>query len=173
MKERHTPASRIALAGVLAGMAVAVMALGGFIPIATFVCPMLAMAFALTVKLSCGARVAWAWYGAVAILSAILSPDREAAGVFLFLGYYPLVKQWLDGRRLKLLWKGIYFNLSIGVLYFLLLKVLGLEELNREFQDTGAALLVLTLVMGNVTFFLMDVFLTRLERILKNRGRTS
>ena len=40
---------------------------------------------------TCGVRIAWAWYGAVAILSLLLAPDKEAAAVFAFLGYYPIV----------------------------------------------------------------------------------
>ena len=61
----------------------------------------------------CGRRIAWAWFFAAAVLALLMCPDREAAGVFLALGYYPILKIWLDRRKLPALWKGLYFNISI------------------------------------------------------------
>ena len=92
----------------------------------------------------------------MAILSLLLVTDREAAWVFVFLGYYPMVKPWLDRKKGSLLWKGLLFNGSIFVLYTLLLLVLGLPELTQEFQGMGRILLAVLLVIGNVTFFLLD-----------------
>lgn len=155
-QRRTTPASRMALGGVLAALAVVIMSLGGLIPIATYVSPMLCAILLQVVLLSCGRRVAWAWYGAVALLSVLLSADKEAAAVFVFLGYYPLVKPRLDGTRPSWLWKGLLFNGSIGVMYFLLLRLFGMAELGEEFAEFGLVMLLVLLMMGNVTFFLLD-----------------
>ena len=78
---------QMALGGIFAALAVVIMNLGGLIPIATYVCPALCMVLLSLVHRACGGRVAWAWYGAVAILSLLLSPDKEASAVFAFLGY--------------------------------------------------------------------------------------
>lgn len=153
---RKTPASVIALGGVMAALAVVIMSLGGLIPVATYVSPMLCAVLLQFVMFSCGNRIAWAWYGAVAILAVLLSPDKEAAAVFLFLGYYPIVKPKLDALRFRWLWKALLFNISIGLMYFLLLNLLGMAELNAEFAEMGGAMLVILLVLGNVTFFLLD-----------------
>lgn len=153
---RKTPASLIALGGVMAALAVVVMSLGGLIPVATYVSPMICTILLQFVFLSCGRRIAWAWYGAVAILSALLSPDKEAAGVFVALGYYPIVKPVLDGKKLRLLWKLVLFNGSITLLYFLLLRVLGLTGVSEDFEELGRWMLAVLLVMGNVCFFLLD-----------------
>lgn len=153
---KKTPASVIALGGVMAALAVVVMSLGGLIPVATYVSPMLCAVLLQFVLFSCGPRIAWAWYGAVAILAMLLSPDKEAAAVFVFLGYYPIVKPKLERLRLSWLWKGLLFNFSVGVMYFLLLRLLGMAELNAEFSEMSGAMLVLLLIMGNVTFFLLD-----------------
>lgn len=155
-QNRKTPASRMALGGMLAALAVVIMSLGGLIPVATYVSPMLCAVLLQMVLLSCGARVAWAWYGAVALLAALLSPDKEAAAVFVFLGYYPIVKPKLDRTRPAWLWKGVLFNCSIGVMYFLLLRLLGMAELGEEFAEFGIVMLLVLLAMGNVTFFLLD-----------------
>ena len=164
-QRRNSPASRMALGGVLASLAVVIMSLGGLIPIATYVSPMLCAVLLQVVHLSCGHQVAWAWYGAVAILAVLLSPDKEAAAVFVFLGYYPIVKPKLDKSRPAWLWKGLLFNVSIGVMYFLLLKVFGLAQLGEEFTEFGLGMLAVLLLMGNITFFLLDRLLgMRLRR---------
>ena len=163
-QKRNTPASRMALGGVLAALAVVIMSLGGLIPIATYVSPMLCAVLLQVVLLFCGARVAWAWYGAVAILAVLLSPDKEAAAVFVFLGYYPIVKPRLDDARPAWLWKGLLFNASIGVMYFLLLKIFGMAELGEEFTEFGIGMLVVLLAMGNITFFLLDRLLGMRKR---------
>lgn len=166
-QKRNTPASRMALGGVLAALAVVLMSLGGLIPIFTYVSPMVGAVILQIVLLNCGVQVAWAWYGAVALLGVLLSPDKEAAAVFVFLGYYPIVKPKLDGLRLRWLWKLLLFNGSIGVMYYLLLNLFGMAELGAEFAEMGMVLLALMLVLGNITFFLLDKVLTLRVR----RGR--
>ncbi len=149
-------ASNMALGGVMAALAVVVMSLGGLIPVATFICPMVCMLLLVVVISRCGDRVAWAWYGAVAILSLLLGPDKEAAAVFVFLGYYPILKPKMDKLPLKWLWKLLYFNAAILVMYWLLLNLFGMAELVAEFAEMGTVLMLVTLLMGNVTFFLLD-----------------
>ena len=107
---RRSPAKQIALGGVLAALAVVIMSFGGLIPIATYVSPMLCMLMLRLVCLTCGRRIGWAWYGAVAILGLLLSADKGAAAVFAFLGYYPIVKPRLDKLRFSMFWKLLLFN---------------------------------------------------------------
>ncbi len=137
-------------------MAVVVMCLGGLIPVATFVCPMMVMIILAIVKKRTGTRIAWAWYGAVAILSILLGPDKEAAAVFVCLGYYPILKPRMDKLPLGWLWKGLLFNTAILAMYWLLMNLFGMAELAQEFGEMGLWMTVATLVMGNATFFLLD-----------------
>ena len=153
---RRTPASMMALGGMLAALAIVIMGLGGMIPIATYACPILCTMLLAIVQKLCGSRIAWAWFGAVAILSVLISPDKEAAGVFVFLGYYPILKKRFDARRFKTLWKALYFNASLLVLYWLLLKFLGLDGLSEDFRALGLAGLGAMVLMGNFLFFLLD-----------------
>lgn len=153
---RHNSAKEIALGGVLAALAMVIMCMGGLIPVATFLCPVFCILMVQMVRRMCGRRIAWAWYGAVAILSALLGPDKEAAAFFLFLGYYPLVKPRLDALRLRWLWKGLLFNGVIVLMYWLLIHLFGMAELAAEFRELGTVMLVITLILGNVTFFLLD-----------------
>ena len=156
MQSKKTPASRIAFGGVLAALAVVIMAMGTLIPVATFVCPVICMLLEKTVLTLCGRRTAWGWYGAVALLGLLMAPDKEAAAVFVCLGYYPVVKPRLDRKKLPWLWKGLLFNGVILVLYGFLLKITGMDAVMEEYAGMGAAMTGVMLVLGNVTFFLMD-----------------
>ena len=158
---KRNKASAIALGGVMAALAIVIMALGGMIPMSTFVCPMLCMLLVRLVAKQCGRRIAWAWYGAVAILSCLLSPDKEAAAVFVFLGYYPVLKPKMDTLTLSWLWKGLLFNVAILSMYSLLIYLFGMNQLIEEFSEMGEIMTGLTLVLGNVTFFLLDKVLTK------------
>ncbi len=132
------------------------MCMGGLIPVATFVCPMLSMLLLTVVLKRCGSRIGWAWYGAVAILSLLMGPDKEAAAVFLFLGYYPIVKPWLDRRKGKWIWKLLLFNVAVLSMYAILIRVFGMAELVQEYEELGTALTVVLLLLGNLTFYLLD-----------------
>ena len=156
MANKKTPAANMALGGMLAALAVVIMAMGTLIPVATYVCPMLCAVLVQVVLKTCGARIAWAWYGAVAILSVLLAPDKEAAAVFTFLGYYPIVKPRLDNMKLGLLWKLALFNAVILAMYALLIHLFGMAQIASEFSQLGTAMTVATLILGNVTFFLLD-----------------
>ena len=153
---RNSPAGNVALGGILAALAVVIMAMGTLIPVATYICPMVCILLAQVVLKTCGSRIAWAWYGAVALLSLLLAPDKEAAVVFTFLGYYPIVKPKLDRRKGKWLWKALLFNCASLAAYWLMLQVLGLEELTAEFAEMGTLMCLGLLLLGNVTFFLLD-----------------
>ena len=161
---RRNSAKYMALGGVMAALALVVMCLGGMIPLATYVCPMFCAVLLMVVLKLTNARIAWAWYGAVSILAMLLGPDKEAAAVFVFLGYYPILKPWLDQRKLAILWKLVLFNVAIFAMYSVLIYVFGLADLAAEFKELGMVLTIVTLVLGNITLFMMDILLTLLQK---------
>lgn len=162
---RRNSARAVALGGMMAALAVVIMSLGGLIPVATFVCPMLCMLLLMFVSRMCGMRIGWAWYGAVAILSILMGPDKEAAAVFLFLGFYPLIKPKLDGKKLNPAWKALFFNAVILLMYWVLIHLFGMAQIAAEYQELGMVMTVIMLILGNVTFFLLDKVLARFGKI--------
>lgn len=164
-----TQARKMAVGGMLAALAVVIMCLGTLIPVATFVCPILCMLLLHIVARLCTRRVGWAWYVGVSILCALFAPDKEAAAVFVFLGYYPLVKPALEKLPLSILWKLCLFNGAIAFMYGVLIYVLGMGQIAAEYQEAGVALLAVLLLMGNLTFFILDKLLTKMDR--KSSGR--
>ena len=158
---RNNNAKVTALGGMMAALAVVIMCLGGMIPLNTFLCPILCMMLEQFVLKTCGSRIGWAWYGAVAILSLLLGPDKEAAAVFTFLGYYPMLKPRLDAMKLSLLWKLVLFNTVILVMYWMLIRLFGMDAIAQEYAQMGTVMTVITLILGNVTFLLLDKVLGR------------
>ena len=69
------------------------------------------------------------------------------------------MKPKLDRKKLPWLWKGLLFNASVLALYWLLLRLFGMEQLVSEFRELGAAMTAVLLILGNVTFFLLDKLL--------------
>lgn len=156
---RRNAAKEIAIGGMLAALAVVVMCLGGMIPASTYVCPMMCALMLQLVKRLCGNRIAWAWYGAVALLSLLMGPDKEAAAVFVFFGFYPIIKPVFDQSRLKWVWKILYFNVVILLMYWLLINLFGMAQLASEFAELGLVMGAVMLILGNITFVLLDMVL--------------
>lgn len=171
MRRKRT--AQLALAAVLCALAVTVMMLGGLIPAATFCCPMLAGFLTIPILCECGAGMALCAWAAISILSCLLGPDKEAAAIYLFLGWYPVLRPRLEKLRqpLRFLLKLLIFNCAVFAVYSLLLFVLGLESLRAEFSDMGKIMLLVTLVLGNGIFILFDFVLPRLELLYRCRFR--
>ena len=157
----------IALSGMLAAVAVVIMSLGGLIPIATYVCPMLCTMTQFVVLRFCGKKIGWTWFVVVSILSLLMGPDKEAVFVFLAIGYYPLLKGTFEKFKLQLVFKLSFFNAAIFIVYSFMIYLLGMQEVAAENMEFGLAGLVLILVMGNLTFILLDRLLTIIARKLR------
>ena len=172
MRRKRT--AQLALAAVLCALAVTVMMLGGLIPAATFCCPMLAGFLTIPILCECGTGMALCAYAAIAILSCLLGPDKEAAAIYLFLGWYPVIRPKLERIRqpFRFALKLLIFNCAVAVVYFLLLFVLGLDALRAEFSGMGRVMLIVTLLLGNGVFFLFDFVLPRLTLLYQYRFRS-
>ena len=79
------------------------------------------------------------------------------------------MKPWLDGRKLRFLWKGLLFNGSVIALYAVLIRLMGLEQVMGESEELGTVLLIVLLVLGNVTFAALDRLLTILQYRLRRK----
>lgn len=155
----------LALCGVLAALAVVLLCLGGVIPGAVFCAPILAMAALLPVLEELGPKAAGTAYAAVSILALLLVPDRETAFVYLFFGWYPILRPKiaaLPSRPLRVLARVAVCSAAALLLYGLVLRLMGLTaDLLDSVWYVNAALLA----AGNVVFLLTDSTLARLTRI--------
>ena len=168
---RNKNAQNMALGGLLAAMATTVMCLGGMIPLATYVCCVICLALCQIILKLCGKRVTWAWYGTVALLGLLLGADREAAALYVVIGYYPILKPWFECFKIGFLMKLLYFNAATISMYWCLIYLLGMNQFSAEFHELGKIGLAILLVLGNLTFILTDKMLTLLEKKWRKHGR--
>ena len=163
---RRSDTKRLALCGVLAALAVALMFFGGVVPFASLACPVLASLVLIPVYAETGKKWSAVWFLAVAGLAALIAPEKESAVLFAFFGYYPMLRKFLNRLRLNALrWiaKLAYCNAAVLSAYSLMLFVFRMEALRAEFAQYETYLLAVLLFMANVTFAIYDALIGRLE----------
>jgi len=149
----------MALCGMMAALGAAFMMMGGVIPLATFCSPALAGLVLLPLIAEAGKKSALGAYAAISALALILSPDKESALLFLFLGYYPVLKWTLDRIRVKplrLAAKLAVFNLACGAMILAMSLLLNMQAVMDEYAAMSAVMLALFAVLANVTLLLYD-----------------
>ena len=169
MERRTTPGNetrKTALCGLLGALGAAVMIVGGWIPVATYCAPLLASLVLLPASDFCGRGRAVGVYAVVALLSLLLSADKEAALLFLALGYYPILQPLLDRlpKLLRPVCRLALFAAAAVLVYGVLAGILGLPA------DTMPPLLNLLLaVVGIAVFFLYDRLLYPMASLCRCR----
>lgn len=159
----------LALCGVLSALAVTLLALGGVIPGAVFCAPILAMAVLLPVLEELGPKAAGTAYAAVAILALLLVPDRETALVYVFFGWYPILRPKiaaLPARPARVLARIGVCTAAALLLYGVFWKLLGLPE---DLWESAWYLNAALLAAGNVVFLLTDATLARLTLLWRRK----
>lgn len=160
--------TKIALAGTMAALCVVLMFLTGLFPFATLAIPALAGLLIAVMVVELGPLYAAMVYASSALLSFLVTPDLEASLVFcLFFGYYPLIKYWVERRRMKkaaeYLLKLLCCNLSMALLAGISLFVWGISYIAAQAAPLGGVWVAVAVVaaVGNGVFLLFDVALTR------------
>ena len=149
----------ISFGGVLAALAIVIMMWGTLIPGTGYLCPLICLILADVVLQYFGMKFAWMWFAVVAFLGMLLSPDKEAAVVFLFLGDYPMVKTQLEKKRHSLVWKLSFFNLMIVSIVCVTLFFLGTDLSQDQMTVYQILFLFLVFLLGNIILYLTDKFL--------------
>ena len=165
---------KIALTGMLCALAAVFMMLGGTIPLATFCCPALAGLMLVPVFVECGEKLSWCAYAAIAVLSLMLCPDKEAALLLAFIGYYPVLRWRLDqirSRLLRIITKLAVFNVSVIAMYALCMYVFRMDQILQEFRTAGMIMTLSTLALGNITLLVYDKVLAVAAMIYVNKMR--
>lgn len=150
---------RMALCGMMAALAVTVMLLGGVIPLATFCCPMIASLALLPIYAEAGRKWTLMTYVAVAALGMMLCPDKEAALLFVFLGYYPALKPALDriaNKPLRIAAKLGVFNAAAGAMLAVIAFVLNMQAVMAEYAAMGIVGCIVFAALANVSMLMYD-----------------
>jgi len=155
--------SQIAVGGVFSALCLTLMFLTGVLPFLTYAVPMLAGAALVAVVVENGRKTAVLVYVAVSLLSLLIVADKQAVMLYIaFFGYYPILKQSLDKRKiLGYAVKFGLFNLTMVGGYYLLIYVLALPDLVSEMGDLGRWGSLLFLLTGNLLLLVFDWVLTK------------
>ena len=166
MSGKKAQTKSIAFGGVICGLAVAVMFLSGLIPSMEYSLPAIAGILMIPMVIEYGYKRALLCYLAVAVLSLLLVPNKEAAAFFTgFFGYYPILKgklEQLHSRLLEWLLKVLIFNAAIVLSALAAVRLLGVGQLFEEYEVLGKWSLVIVLIVGNAVFIFFDYLLTGL-----------
>ena len=150
--------SQVALGGVVASLCILLMLMTGFFPFLTYAAPAAAGFLLIAVIVDCGYR--WA------MLVYLVVPDKQAAMIFVFLGYYPVLKDYLDhhmkSRAMQWIIKFAVFNLSILAAYGLMIYVFQMPDVMTEMGTLGQFTGLVTLLAGNIVFIVFELALTRI-----------
>ncbi|WP_040197685.1 hypothetical protein [Candidatus Soleaferrea massiliensis] len=162
---------RIALGGLITALSILFLFMTGVIPFGTFALPTLAGAVLVAIVIEFSGKTALLTYIAVSILAVFITPDREAALLFVFFfGYYPILKEKLEMLKSKVisyLIKFAVFNVSIAAAYSLLIFLFQLPVF-EAFGVYGIWGIIGLWVVANLVFILYDVALTRVISMYVN-----
>jgi len=163
---RNKQSFQVALGGVISALSLVVLMMTGIIPFATYSLPCIAGLLLVIIVVECGAKWAWISFGATAILSLMITPDREAAIMYTALfGYYPMVKQLIERRFTGVkewVCKIALFNVAVVIAYVIAINLFGMTYLLEDMGDFLMLSLLALLGLGNVVFVLYDVAMTRM-----------
>lgn len=111
-------------------------------------------------------------YFVVSALCLVITPNYEASMLFiLFMGYYPILKFYLDQLNNKVFsWsvKYIVFNLAAAVFFLAFQYVFTSVDLLEGMDIFGKLALPVLWIMGNVFFWLYDKVLGQLVVLYVN-----
>ncbi len=173
--ESRRLSAMIAFCGMAAALSVVLMMLGALLAVGTYAAPLLAALLLFPVRVEFGAKAAWSTWGVAATVSLLLGLDPEASCLYLFIGWWPIVK-WAFDHRFRRKWTGLLlklliFTAALAVMYSLLLFVFPLQSLLDEFGEMGRAMSAGFLVLLLVCLMLYDFALTPLSLMYAQRIR--
>ena len=172
--ENNRQVFALAFCSLMAALGAALMLVGGVIPVMTYCSPLIAGVLLIPVLREYGGRWAWLVWLVTALLSLILSADKEAALFYCFLGEYPIAAKrirQIRPRALAFFCRLLYVVLALGALYGLILFVFRLDIGMDELESLGHYAAAAAFVLLAVTMLLYDRVIRNLEILYERRLR--
>lgn len=151
---------RVALGGVISSLCLLSMFLTSVAPFLYLTLPMIAGALITIIVVEVNMSWAFLTYIAVSLLSIFVTPNKEAAIIFiLFFGHYPILKQKIEKisvKLLKLILKFLMFNVCIVIDYQITLHLLGIDDFADDFAMFGKFGIYILWFLSNIIFIIYD-----------------
>ena len=157
MKQNHT--LKVALCGIVTALALVLICMGGLVPFMTYAMPALGGMMLIPIVAELGAAWAWPVFAASSVLGILLSPDKDAAMIYvLFFGYYPILKALIEKHMhsgiLRLLVKLALFSAAATAAFLVSIYLLRVPK--ASFTIGCLYLPGVLLLLGNLVFLLYD-----------------
>ena len=165
----------LALCATLSAFGVVILMLGVFVDVLDMSAAMIASLLVVIAVIEAKGFWPWLTYGVTALIALLLFPVKTAAIMYLFAGYYPIIKEKLEKlpKVFSYILKFLIFNLSLTVVFIafeLLFTGISIELVPGIEKNITY---IIYAVVGNVIFLLYDILITRLVSlyIFKLRDR--
>jgi hypothetical protein len=161
----------MATCALLCALGVVLSWLGSLADLLDLCTPFFAALLLVPIVIEYGRRYAWSVWGATALLSLLLLPNKSPAIIYLAFGYYPILKAVLERLRpaltnfLKLI---LFIAVDLSIV-FLSNALFGVSEAAPPYFNAVLC------IGGLIVLWLIDLCLTRLITIyvIKYRSRIS
>lgn len=167
----------IAFCAISAALGTAVMLLGGIVPIFTYCSPLIASLFLIPAVELYGTAPAVVTWIVTSVLSLLIGADKEAAFFYVFFGWYPVLKPYLDSLKpgwLRFVLKIFIFSVSTAVMYWLTCFILGIDEIVTSFSSSFwlnaaflAAIVLCMMLFDRALIGITAMFRARLKKQVK------
>ncbi len=168
---KHT-SYKVAVGGVVSALCLTLMFMTGVFPLLSMAIPIYAGALMIIVAKEVSVSWAFSAYCAVSLLSMFLTPDKEAATLFIvFFGYYPIILPKLDKIKLaplKIGVKALIFNSAIIIWYKTTMYLLGIYNYLADLAFLGKFAVPALLIFINLVFLLYDYTISMILEIYVN-----
>lgn len=169
---RDKKAFRVALGGICSAICLLAMFCSGFLPMLSYAIPTFAGFIMVVMIVEVNKSWAFATYCAVSLLCIFTTPNYEASLLFiLFMGYYPILKFYLDQKQNKLMvWviKFAVFNAAIVIFFLAFQFIFTSVDMLEGMEMFGRYAVLVLWAMANVFFLVYEYALTQLTDMYIN-----
>lgn len=167
-----TTAFKVALGGICSAVCLLSMFCSGFLPMLSYTIPTFAGFLMVVMIVEADKNWAIATYVAVSLLCIFVTPNYEATLLFiLFMGYYPILKFYLDKKKNKVLvWicKYAIFNAAIVIFFFAFQYIFTSVDMMEGMEMFGKYAVLVLWIAANIFFLIYDYALTQLINVYIN-----
>ena len=151
---------RLTVSAMLAALSVTLLYLGSFIEVLDLTMAVMASLFSAVMVIEYGKGAPWSVFGVTSVLSLILLPQKLPALMYaLFFGYYPIIKEYVERIRSRILsWSLKLVIFAFATALLVLLSKLFVPEVD---MPKGTLMTVVFIVLSALMLFLYDLALTR------------
>lgn len=168
----ETTAFKVALGGICSAVCLLSMFCSGFLPMLSYTIPTFAGFLMVVMIVEADKNWAIATYVAVSLLCIFVTPNYEATLLFiLFMGYYPILKFYLDKKKNKVLvWicKFGIFNAAVVIFYLAFQYIFTSVDMMEGMEMFGRYAVFVLWGAANIFFLIYDFALTQLIDIYIN-----